>query len=301
MGPPDPHLTNLLVRYRRLTLLIAILLTPDSNAHAQDATIFANAQPARWIAPAQVPGDSFTVFHARRTFELTAVPARSSSTSARTTGIDCTSTACRSRPDRSAPTSSTGVTRPSTSRRTFARDATSSPRWPGTGAPHGRWRSTATAPDFSCRGIAGAINQAPLAVFDGSGGGAIVGRAKRRAMPPGEYGEISGWQLEPRSIPPMEERIQRLARVRRATGVTLHEGFLRGTGDLVIPPHTRASLLLDQSHATNERRPRTPCPPCVLQKREDGLKSGRMPHASTACGSSTPAPHFARIVHNPVQ
>ena len=42
---------------------------------------------------------------------------------------------------------------------------------------------------------------------------AIVGRLQLRAIAPGGYGEISGWQLEPRSIPPMEERQQLLARV----------------------------------------------------------------------------------------
>src|SRR6185295_19025413 len=74
---------------------------------------------------------------------------------------------------------------------------------------------------------------------------------KRRAVPPGEYGEMSGWQLEPRSIPPMDEREQRLARVRRAAGVQTDGAFLRGSGDLVIPARTKAVLLLDQSHTTN--------------------------------------------------
>jgi hypothetical protein len=92
---------------------------------------------------------------------------------------------------------------------------------------------------------------APLAAFDGAGGDAFVGRVKRRAIPPGEYGEVSGWQLEPRSIPPMEEKEQRLARVRRATGVETDGAFLRGSGDLVIPARTKAVLLLDQSHTTN--------------------------------------------------
>src|SRR4029079_18814667 len=82
-------------------------------------------------------------------------------------------------------------------------------------------------------------------------GGAIVGRVKRRAMAPGDYGEVSGWQLEARSIPPMEEKEQRLARVRRATGVTTDGAFLRGSGDLVIPARTTAVLLLDQLHTTN--------------------------------------------------
>jgi hypothetical protein len=97
----------------------------------------------------------------------------------------------------------------------------------------------------------GRTDVAPLAAFDGAGGGAIVGRVKRRAMAPGEYGEVSGWQLEPRSIPPMEEKEQRLARVRRATGVETDGAFLRGTGDLVIPARTTAAILLDQSHTTN--------------------------------------------------
>ena len=92
---------------------------------------------------------------------------------------------------------------------------------------------------------------APLAAFDGSDGGAIVGRAKRRALPPGEYGEVSGWQLEQRSIPAMEERTQRLAHVRRVTGVATDDAFLRGAGDLLIPPRARVSLLLDQGHTTN--------------------------------------------------
>jgi hypothetical protein len=49
----------------------------------------------------------------------------------------------------------------------------------------------------------------------------------------------------------MEERTQRLARVRRAAGVTSDDAVLRGTGDLVIPPRARVSLLLDQGHTTN--------------------------------------------------
>jgi hypothetical protein len=64
-------------------------------------------------------------------------------------------------------------------------------------------------------------------------------------------GEAGGWQLVPRSIPPMEEKPVRFARVRRAEGVVASEGFLGGEGDLVVPPRTRAVLLLDQSHLTN--------------------------------------------------
>ena len=61
-------------------------------------------------------------------------------------------------------------------------------------------------------------------------------------MAPGGYGEVSGWQLEARSIPPMEEKEQPLERVRRATGVETDGAFLRGSGDLVIPARTTAVI-----------------------------------------------------------
>ncbi|MEZ4699973.1 MAG: alpha-L-rhamnosidase N-terminal domain-containing protein [Rhodothermales bacterium] len=64
-------------------------------------------------------------------------------------------------------------------------------------------------------------------------------------------GEAGAWQLTPRTIPPMEEAPVRFARVRRAEGVAAGEGFLTGAGDLVIPPNTEASLVLDQGHLTN--------------------------------------------------
>jgi alpha-L-rhamnosidase len=66
-----------------------------------------------------------------------------------------------------------------------------------------------------------------------------------------QTGEAWGWHLVPRSIPPMEERVVRYANVRRASGVAPDDGFLQGRSDLVIPPNTTASLLLDQSHLTN--------------------------------------------------
>jgi alpha-L-rhamnosidase len=85
---------------------------------------------------------------------------------------------------------------------------------------------------------------APLAAFD-------VGRPHLRApIGPGS-GEVIGWQLEPRSIPAMDETGQRLTSVRRASGVPAGDAFLRGTGDLEVSAHTTASLVLDQSHTTN--------------------------------------------------
>jgi alpha-L-rhamnosidase len=65
-------------------------------------------------------------------------------------------------------------------------------------------------------------------------------------------GQAGGWQLVPRTIPPMEEKDVRFARVRRAEGVAApSEAFLAGQGELVLPARTRAVLLLDGSHLTN--------------------------------------------------
>ena len=295
------------------------LVSVSSRSRAQDAPIFDRATPARWIAPPAIPGDSFTVFHTRRTFELTTIPSRFVAHVSADNGyrLYVNGTQVVSGPQRSdvnhwryetldlaphlrvgrnviaAVIWNWGAARPVAqhSHRTGFLMQGNSP----TEAAHvntgNGWRlyldsayapiviTTASmgnyyaaAPGDSIHGSrypwrwerpdyddsawmlvssAQRADAAPLAAFSGAGGGAIVGRAKRGAMQPGEYGEMSGWQLEPRSIPLMEERVQRLSRVRRASGVQADGAFLRGTGDLVIPPRTRASLLLDQSHTTN--------------------------------------------------
>ena len=64
------------------------------------------------------------------------------------------------------------------------------------------------------------------------------------------YGVVTTWQLVPRSIPPMEETLTRFTSVRRSEGVTPNERFLRGSEDLMVPPRTRATSLLDQGHLT---------------------------------------------------
>ena len=81
---------------------------------------------------------------------------------------------------------------------------------------------------------------------------AIVGRMQLRATAPGGYGEVSGWQLEPRSIPAMEERQQLLARVRRAIGIKIddEQAFLHAPYRW-IPARTTATILFDQSVTTN--------------------------------------------------
>jgi hypothetical protein len=81
----------------------------------------------------------------------------------------------------------------------------------------------------------------------------VEGWGAERAQPRGTAitGEAMLWQLVPRSIPPMEEKVERIARVRRASGLEPGDGFLRGTEDLVVPARTKATILLDNDHLTN--------------------------------------------------
>ena len=97
-----------------------------------------------------------------------------------------------------------------------------------------------TQPDFREDGwVAAAAGEGPRAR-----------RTQIRASNP--FGEAGGWQLVPRSIPPMEQSPVRFATVRRSEGiVSADAGFLRGTRDLLVPARTRAVLLLDQAHLTN--------------------------------------------------
>ncbi len=58
------------------------------------------------------------------------------------------------------------------------------------------------------------------------------------------------WMLVPRSIPPMEDRPQRLSVVRESSGVRIPEGFPGRPAPFEIPPRTEARLLLDQTFLT---------------------------------------------------
>lgn len=64
-----------------------------------------------------------------------------------------------------------------------------------------------------------------------------------------KHGEADGG-LTPREIPMMEETLERLPTVVRATGIKADAGFLSGNNPLVIPANTQATILLDQSHLT---------------------------------------------------
>jgi alpha-L-rhamnosidase len=301
-------------------LAFASVVVLSATIGAQEPRVFDGAAPASWIAPPGVLGDSFTVFHARRAFDLASVPThfvvhvsadnryrlyvngeqvssgpqRSDVTHWRYETLDLAPHLHAGRNVIAALVWNWGAARPVAqfSNRTGfvlqgngaaeAALVNTGPGWkllrdlayapivittatmgnyyaaaPGDSIDGARYPwgwERADYPDdswlvVSPRGTT--TDAAPLAAFDGADGRAIVGRVKRRAIPPGEYGEVSGWQLEPRSIPPMEERDQRFARVRRAVGVATDGAFLRGAGDLIIPARTTAVILLDQSHTTN--------------------------------------------------
>ena len=60
----------------------------------------------------------------------------------------------------------------------------------------------------------------------------------------------SRWMLVPRSIPTMEERAERLQKVRRASGIAVPASFPARAERIQIPAHTKATLLLDQTYLT---------------------------------------------------
>ncbi len=60
----------------------------------------------------------------------------------------------------------------------------------------------------------------------------------------------STWFLVPRSIPLPEETPQRIVRLARAQNLNADDGFLTGKAPLIIPPASKVTLLLDQTHHT---------------------------------------------------
>ncbi len=60
----------------------------------------------------------------------------------------------------------------------------------------------------------------------------------------------SHWMLTPRTIPFMEERVQRIPKIARAHGIEAEKDFLLGKKALTIPAQTKATVLLDQTHLT---------------------------------------------------
>ena len=310
-----------MISTRTLTgYLLATAACLTSERLPAQAPTFDGAPRAFWIAPSQIPGDSFVVFHARRSFTLGAVPQRFvvhvsadnryrlyvngalASSGPQRSDVDhwryeTVDLAPRLRTGRNVVAAviwNWGAARPVAqhSHRTAflmqGESATESalvntgPGWkllvdsayspivitnatvagyyagpPGeavTGAsyPWGWERlDYDDATWFSVEAPTRSGPAAPLAAFDRPPAGGIVGVARRRASIGPTTGELFGWQLEPRSIPAMDESEQRLTSVRRAVGIATDGAFLRRAGDLVVPAHASATLLLDQSHTTN--------------------------------------------------
>jgi alpha-L-rhamnosidase len=65
------------------------------------------------------------------------------------------------------------------------------------------------------------------------------------------YGNLYGWNLIPRNIPMMEERMERIPKLRRVEGIEMNDGFLEGISPLQIQANSRAVLLLDQTYIIN--------------------------------------------------
>ena len=299
----------------------AVLLCLTGATLGAQAPTFDGAPRASWIAPPQVPGDSFVVFHARRVFPLTTAPRRfvvhvSADNRYRlyVNGVLASSGPQRSdvahwryetvdlapqlRPGRNvlaAVVWNWGAVRPvaqHSHRSGFlvqAESATESalantgPGWrllvdsayrpivitnatvagyyagppgeavDGAAYPWGWEENEYDDSAWFSVGTPARTNgpAPPLAAFERPPTGGIVGVPRRRASIGPTTGEVFGWQLEPRSIPAMDESLQRLTSVRRATGITTDGAFLRGAGDLVVPARTTAALVLDQSHTTN--------------------------------------------------
>ena len=64
-----------------------------------------------------------------------------------------------------------------------------------------------------------------------------------------KHGEADGG-LTPRTIPMMEEKLERIPNVVRVTGIKTDAKFLTGKNPLVVPANTKATILLDQTHLT---------------------------------------------------
>lgn len=64
------------------------------------------------------------------------------------------------------------------------------------------------------------------------------------------YMHGEGWYLTPRTIPLMEEKYEYLNKVVRTSGIEADDGFITGGANLVIPPQSKVSILLDRTVLT---------------------------------------------------
>ncbi|MGN6533317.1 MAG: alpha-L-rhamnosidase-related protein, partial [Ginsengibacter sp.] len=64
------------------------------------------------------------------------------------------------------------------------------------------------------------------------------------------FGSDNIWTLAPRTIPQMEERMQRMNMVARTEGMNVNSNFLKGNAPLKVPAHSHEKILIDQSFET---------------------------------------------------
>jgi hypothetical protein len=64
------------------------------------------------------------------------------------------------------------------------------------------------------------------------------------------FGSDNIWTLAPRTIPQMEEKMQRMGAVRRVEGMKINPDFLKGNAPLKIAAHSHERILIDQSFET---------------------------------------------------
>jgi alpha-L-rhamnosidase len=68
------------------------------------------------------------------------------------------------------------------------------------------------------------------------------------AVPPGAMMQENNWQLVPDPLPPMQMELISAGQVVRSTGINMPAGFPENP--FTVPPHTKASVLIDNSHLT---------------------------------------------------
>jgi alpha-L-rhamnosidase len=67
----------------------------------------------------------------------------------------------------------------------------------------------------------------------------------------GGYGTVPGWLLKPSSIPAMELKNQRFAKIVRSEGSSLSDSFPYFKSSITIPAHNITTIILDQGFLTN--------------------------------------------------
>jgi alpha-L-rhamnosidase len=70
------------------------------------------------------------------------------------------------------------------------------------------------------------------------------------AAVPFGYGSDNVWTLTPRTIPQMEEKLQRIASIRLSENISVADSFILADHPFTIPANTSVSILLDQGFET---------------------------------------------------